>query len=545
MAFLDALAGGRPAPQVAAMLSPQEIEMLREMGIDPDEYLGGQVGFPSGAFDDGGQMPPPLTVGDAIDQPTDPMFPVEQSLDVAPQPAPQVGVTPESRQQAPPQANGLRGLFEALSFDAPMGQALMAAGFGTLGAQGTQGSTLAALGQGGFAGMQAHGYAKRRQDIEQYKRDQLAAAQEAARTKRIESIISTAEKLAGSGQHAAATKIINSNPDVLEHLNAQRGEIIYGPKPADPKIHVTPRTGRVFSITPTGVRQVGQVDAEPLQGPDPYAGMSTERIFNPETGQTEVVRFDRRGNRVATLGAAPPSSKMSVSYNPETGEFSFAEGADTVKTSPAVVSAAYERLDASDTAVKLADQLLESVNSGSVGLWSDITKTTLGSIAQVDAALGQSISRAIAEATPDLEKAGYDAGKLFNKDKSTVEALGDLLAINIHKSAEGSSRGLTDFDFKTARGRIGLGQSLISPDDVKYRIGLLRDKALGDSESAAARIQELTQKAPAGRMLPPAASGAAKKKTRAERFSELVAGGADEQAAYDALAAEIKAGTVQ
>lgn len=74
----------------------------------------------------------------------------------------------------------LKSILSALAPSDAAAQALMATGFGMMGAQGTYGSTMGAIGQGGAAGMKTYQTAKRREDIAQAKADQLKSLEKRA-----------------------------------------------------------------------------------------------------------------------------------------------------------------------------------------------------------------------------------------------------------------------------------------------------------------------------------------------------------------------------
>ncbi len=267
MGFLNALNGG-PKPLMgrpsASMLTPEQIEQLLEMGIDPETYLQQQTGFPSDGFDDEGEMPsfelpemtvygdapqPPLTVEDSIEQPMDATL----GLETAPSAAPAIGVTPESQQTQGADrdtwyAKLLGGLGDRLGDSSPFSQALMSTGFGILGAQGTGGSTSGALGQGGLAGMRTYERAQRRDSIDKAKKEQLAAQKErAAQGAQLAREKAAADKANKEeqrlGQRATlvlglrntdpelATSILAADPALMEYLKVKQGFHFKGKAP--------------------------------------------------------------------------------------------------------------------------------------------------------------------------------------------------------------------------------------------------------------------------------------------------------------------------
>src|SRR5690606_32891091 len=209
------------------------------------------------------------------------------------------------------------------------------------------------------------------------------------------------------------------------------------------------------------------------------------------------------------------------------------------KVPSSVVSKAYETYDAARQAANVAEALLPAIEDTSVGILGDLQSMKYGAAAQMKGALGSFLRNAEADLRPVLASAGIDPDKTFDPNRATVEVLGDTLAI-MHRRASGDTR-LSNFDFDTARAALGLNQKLISADDVRHRVKLVRDIARMQERMMQDRIQELTGQPPAGGPIPggrPAAASGAERKSARDRFEELMAQGVSEEEAYQLLAEE-------
>lgn len=138
----------------------------------------------------------------------------------------------------------LKGILSALAPSDAAAQALMATGFGMMGAQGTYGSTMGAIGQGGAAGMKTYQTAKRREDIAQAKADQLKSLEKRAdatiqmkreelagktkaqvskdadaKEKRMAAKLTQLRMLAAQGNTAEARDIFSKDPELQEYLH--------------------------------------------------------------------------------------------------------------------------------------------------------------------------------------------------------------------------------------------------------------------------------------------------------------------------------------
>lgn len=513
-------------PTGVGVLHPQLLEALLEMGVSPEMFLAAQQ--------------QPIAVADTIEQQTDPMFPVEQLLDVQPSPAPEISVNP------PPEAGGGSvlpgGLLQRIlgglgGMDANVREGLIGAGLGILGAQGTYGDFGAAVGQGGLVGLNLYGLAKRRTGIDSAKRAQIEAQKEAAREQRALKRLSVLQSLADRNPEAA-NQMLAKDKELQQYIPLLPGGTFRG-DPGKPTIQVNERTGQVFAINAaTGtVAPIGNIGAQPPVGGGD-TGQFTQEILNPETGIPEVWRFDRRGNPIQKLGIAPPRGGMSVEVDPKTGQVRFSTGG-AAKVPSSVVSKAYETYDAARQAANVAEALLPAIEDTSVGILGDLQSMKYGAAAQMKGALGSFLRNAEADLRPVLASAGIDPDKTFDPNRATVEVLGDTLAI-MHRRASGDTR-LSNFDFDTARAALGLNQKLISADDVRHRVKLVRDIARMQERMMQDRIQELTGQPPAGGPIPggrPAAASGAERKSARDRFEELMAQGVSEEEAYQLLAEE-------
>lgn len=138
----------------------------------------------------------------------------------------------------------LKTLLSALAPSDAAAQGLMATGFGMMGAQGTYGSTMGAIGQGGAAGMKTYQTAKRREDIAQAKADQLKSLEKRAdatiqikreelagktkaqvskdadaKEKRMAAKLTQLRMLAAQGNTAEARDIFSRDPELQEYLH--------------------------------------------------------------------------------------------------------------------------------------------------------------------------------------------------------------------------------------------------------------------------------------------------------------------------------------
>lgn len=473
------------------MLTPEMIQMLMdEYGVDAETFLGGGMW----------KEQPPLTVQDTMK----PM--PEVAPDPTPEVSPQVGVNPENNPSVGTRdtwyAKLLGGLGDNFSTSTPMGEALMGLGMGILGAQNTYGSTMNAIGQGGTQALNTYGYAKRREQIEQYKKDQLVAQKEASAGKRVENLLATAKQLADSGQYQAANKIISSNPAVLESLHLGRGDVLFGPKSKDPQYYVAKETGRVFSYGPDGVTLVGSVDAQPDQGPDPYSGSFTKEVTDPTTGQAVLRLYSRDGRVIRDLDGTPKGQPQ-LAFDPTTGTYRLVETNDNMKPPGELLNTSYSKFDAASTLIDITTTMDDAIakSPSSVGFLGMLKSTTLATVGQADAATGGAIKRFVAQAGAEAQRSGLkNADVLFNDpSRSTIEALSDAMAVMRWKLIENNPRGLTDNDLKAARAGVGVEGWLTSPDQARFKIGLARDLAVSEMEKAKKRIAELTAgRAPAG-----------------------------------------------
>lgn len=205
---------------------PDTFGVLREdQGEEPGPWDPMVPGFEQ----PGDAMPPPETVDQTIDQELDPLGTQAQRLADQVSASPRIGITPEDpaaltrlleQQKAEEQAGsgvfsrivnqmtgGAGGDFDTASTENPdpgvwdmlksaggkitdvlgkfapgdaAAQGMMAAGLGMLGAQGTYGNSMSAIGQGGGEGIKVYQQAKRREDVAKAKADQLASLEKRA-----------------------------------------------------------------------------------------------------------------------------------------------------------------------------------------------------------------------------------------------------------------------------------------------------------------------------------------------------------------------------
>ncbi len=123
-------------------------------------------------------------------------------------------------------------------------QAMMSAGLGMMGAQGTYGSTMSAIGQGGAEGIKTYQTAKRREDVAKAKADQLKSLEKRAdeniklkreelagktsaqaskdadaKEKRLAAKLTQLRMLAAQGNTAEARDIFSKDPELQEYLH--------------------------------------------------------------------------------------------------------------------------------------------------------------------------------------------------------------------------------------------------------------------------------------------------------------------------------------
>lgn len=405
----------------ASMLTPQQIQMLLEMGIDPEQYL------------NSGQKPP-MTVGDTISQPMNPMFGMQQGLDIRPDPQPQIGVNPQSidfpsqgfddtappdQPQMPPPSGGLAaglmpppqqapapqqppaedpGIIAKVlgglgSISDPAKQGLIATGLGILGAQGTRGSTLAAVGQGGLTGMAAYDYAKRTEDVKKAAEQKRADDLDAAKLKKIEYKLSYAQKLADDGNVDAANAIIKNNPDVQDYIKSMGTGVFFKGKPDKLEFHANDATGEHYSFDPISGKEtlISKVTPTPREGPDPYRGYTNEDLANlPNTpgydpglptGAPHKVRLDPSGKVVASIGAAPLRAGAGTYVTDTDGNTTIASPGQ--KMPAAIETAENNTIQRTNNFIASARNLKDVLDQGNIGARGGMATTMYGVAANV------------------------------------------------------------------------------------------------------------------------------------------------------------------
>ena len=114
------------------------------------------------------------TMEETITDNTDPMYDV--GLEAEPGGTdPEIGLAPKDEESAP--GPGMFQRMKSMLGDESLAQAMMATGFGILGAQNTYGDTGQAIGQGGMEAMKHLERSTRRKDIDLFKRDQLKSVE--------------------------------------------------------------------------------------------------------------------------------------------------------------------------------------------------------------------------------------------------------------------------------------------------------------------------------------------------------------------------------
>lgn len=141
-------------------------------------------------------------------------------------------------------AGGVKDTVGAIAPSDAAAQGLMAAGLGMLGAQGTYGDTMSALGQGGLQGIKTYQGAKRREDIAKAKADELKSLEKradanirmkerelAAKERESDSKVGTArekamlsklarlQSMAAQGNEKEAREIFANDPELQQYLH--------------------------------------------------------------------------------------------------------------------------------------------------------------------------------------------------------------------------------------------------------------------------------------------------------------------------------------
>lgn len=544
MAFLPPLAPSRQGPLA---LPPELMQTLLEMGIDPYEWAAGLAGAPPLAPPDMqggdpsafvlpemtvmGDLPPPETVGEIVSRENDPMLLANAGLDVAPRPEPEIGITPPEPPAESPGIVGraLGGLGSMLG-DAGR-EALMATGFGILGAQNTYGSALSALGQGGLAGMTTYGYAKRRAQFDEQRKLQLEAQKDAAREARLQKRLSSLQTIAKTNPEGA-NAMLAKDPELQAYIPLLPGGTFKGDK-GKPTVQVNQRSGDVFAIDTAGgsVQKIGNVGAQPPVGGGD-TGQFTQELVNPETGLPEVWRFDRRGNPIAKLGVAP-SKGMAVEVGPD-GSVRLATGGQKLPAS--AETKALEAIDSADLAENVIDNLDQALEQENVGLIGDMRTVTYGALSQ---AQGLAFSRALTNAVGDIAaramgRDDINPNVLFDSKLSTVQVLGNTASYLYAKVLNPDGR-ISDADVRNAARALGFDSKLANVDDLRHRLGMFKALMQQQREIAQSRIGGQgngTQMAVRPR------EQAGGKQSAEARLKDLVAGGMSEDAAYEQLVRE-------
>lgn len=512
-----------------------------------------RMGASSAAF----PQPPATTVEDTFEP--DPNAPVDPAMNVQPDPAPVVGIEQKDAAgvgaEQPKEEPGIGQRVLGLLSSGPMAEALMATGFGMLGAQNTYGNLGAAVGQGGLKGVEAFGLATRRGQKERAAEMQaklaekrLVAQEEAQKRSRLNSKLNVLSTFASKNPEAAKA-YYEKNPDLQAELgNMDSGVLLKGEKG---KPSVIRRKDGVYLVDPATMQatRVGGIPAEPETASAGRDGRFTKQIQNPETGVVEEVLFDRDGNQIRTLGYAKPTGGgPRVTVDPKTGQITFDQSGGK-KMNSTMAKTALDKFRSAEAGAVTAKKLIRAISDENIGIAGDLRQTTFGALAQGKTLLGM-VARSLQSET---ERAIAESGRkdlvnanIFDPNRSAIKVFGDTLAIMMQR-ASGDTR-LSDFDMKNAKARTGLDESLANSSDVIARIENIYETMLEQAASAASDYEtaggpnDLRENAlipiPTLDEVRDRIAGGGKRKSKDERWQELRDQLGSDDAANEAMAKE-------
>lgn len=437
-----------------------------------------------------------------------------------------------------PEQSTIAKLMGFFSPESDSGQAIMAAGLGMLGAQGTYGSTAGAIGQGGIVGLNAYQGAQRTRQINDLRQQQIEASREAAREAKLQSRLKTLQTLAADNPDAANVMLARDT-ELQEYIPMLPGGTFRG-DPGKPSIITNERSGNVFAVDSVSgtVTPIGNIGAQPPVSAGGETGQFTRDVVNPETGLAETWRFDRNGNPIRKLGIAPQSgSGLSVQMDPETGRVI---GISQGQKVPSVVEAnAYRSIDAAETLERMVDNLDAALDQSKVGLVGDIGQMTMGALAQVRGlplprAVQNMVSDVIATARGNGEK--IDEKTLLDPNTPVVRVLSVTVPRLYAKMLDPGGK-LSDADSRDAMRALGFDNPLANVDDIRGRLRMVKALATQQREQAQRHLKSASGGVSG---LPGAPRAGGERETAVspeeQRFNALVASGMSEDEAYAEMA---------
>jgi hypothetical protein len=179
-------------------------------------------------------------------------------------------------------------------------------------------------------------------------------------------------------------------------------------------------------------------------------------------------------------------------------------GREALLPTPAARTQAQVVLTEATGLTQIAETFLENLKPENVGAVAAFRRSTYGAASQ-SGALGDLLTKNRDAVLNDLaenntrpgEKAGVDPTKYFDPSLSTIDMLGNVLAYRTARTLDPTGK-LSDADIANAKRSLGLDAWFASDQDIRKRVGLLKEFA-GKQVTAAQKVLSAT---PAGTPAP-------------------------------------------